>query len=145
MSWGNFLLFLVTLAILLIVRKAAGGAKWLGTVCVALAFVAGIFLAASPPGGSWLAGGIRWFLGIIGGITGVAGPLIAGGILLVLTVIVVVDVAISRKGDSKTHNVLIIVPVLAIIAAGPVAEMWTSIGDTVQTAGGGGISRAIGG
>lgn len=99
---------------------------------------------ASTIVGVWaarLAGGV---LGWIGGLVGASAALLAGVVGLLLLVGTALDLK-DRRPDGIAKSGLIALPVLAMIASGPLASIGTGLFDQIAGAGATALTTMIGG
>lgn len=129
-------------ALLLVLRKRSKIPWWVNAT---LAAIGGASLADTGIG-SWFAstviGGVT---GWLAGVTGGSGTLVAGVAALILTVIVVYDIAVDKKADKPAMAGLMLLPMLFIAAAGPLAGAGTGLADAVAQLGTSGLSAVVGG
>lgn len=144
-SWMN-LLYGIAALVAFSLLKGVSKPKFMPYVVAALAAVTGIFFARATPV-VWIMERVGDFLDWVGTLFGAGqvGAIIAGIGVLALVIIIIRDLFFSKKADGGTFNALLGVSLLAVIAAGPIAEGVTSVGDAVQANGAGGIARSIGG
>lgn len=109
-----------------------GGKKWAmrawETMRVLFLVAAFVLLFASPLDwfgvtsvGGFLGGIVLWGLGLLAGIFGATGTAAATLLLIIAVAIIVLDVGADWEVDKPAKNALIIAPLLALIAAGPIA------------------------
>lgn len=140
MSW---VVMLTAFGLLLVLRKRSKP-SWLWVVNAALAAIAGAALVETGIG-SWLMGVLSSLAGWVGGIVGASATMVAGVAMLILTVMVVLDIAFDRRADKVAILGLILLPMLFLIAGGPVAEGGSQLVASVRDLGTGLLGPLIGG
>lgn len=139
MAW---LLFIFSgLILLLLQKKWKKWRKWWVVAIVTALFAAS--LAATSLGG-WLAGLLASLLGVIAGWIGVTGALLAAVAVLVFIPAVIYGFVHDHKADKWEMTGLILLPLLFIIASGPVAAHGGTLTDAVAGFGSNGLSYLVG-
>ncbi|MFC7331499.1 hypothetical protein [Marinactinospora rubrisoli] len=110
----------------------------------ALGFVAGAALAETGLGG-WLASTLVSITGWVGGPFGVSGGWIVGGLAVILTVIVVLDVAVDRRPDRPAIVALMVLPLLYLATGGALGMVGTQLTGGAVDIGSGALTTLIGG
>lgn len=140
MGW---LITLTAVGLLLILRKRSNP-RWLWMVKAALAAFAGAGLAETGLG-AWLAGVLRSLGGWVGGVFGApAGPTLSV-LALLIAVVVVLDIAVDHKADRAAIAGLILLPLLFVGAAGPVADGGSQLFAAIHGAAAAALGPLIGG
>lgn len=108
-------------------------AWWLPFILYVVAMFALLF-APLPLGWGNLAGlaakVLNFPLGWVGGLIGANAAIIAAVLLVVLLVLGIVDLWKDKKPDGWARTMAITVPILALVASGPIAKQ---VRDTVDT------------
>lgn len=129
---------------LLLVLRKRNKIPALWAVRGALALLGGSALAETGLGG-WIAGLVTGLAGWVSGVVGGgSATLFVGVVMLILAVITVYDVAIDRKVDKPAMTGLILLPILFLAAAGPLASAGLSLTGAVNQLGVS-LSSVIGG
>jgi hypothetical protein len=133
-----FVIMLICFVLLWALRKRTKIPWW---VRAALAFIGGSCLANTGIG-VWLANRFRE---IANALMGAQGPVLAGGIALIVSVIVIYDIAVDKKADTPAKVGLILLPVLLLAAVGPLAGAGVGLTDAVANMGANSLGKLIGG
>ena len=138
MAW---LLFLFSALVLWLLRKK--WKKWRKWYIVAI--VTGLFACslASTGLGVWLAGMISSLLSGLAGLFGASGALLAAVLVLVLIPAVIYGFWHDKKADKWEMGCLIALPLLFIIASGPVAAHGGDFTDAITSFGSHGLSYLV--
>jgi hypothetical protein len=116
MAW---LLLLVTAGLAWLLHKK--WKKWRKWYVVALVTALLACALASTNLGGWLASLLGGLLGLIGGLIGVSGSLIGAVLMLLFIPAIVYGFWHDRKADKWEVSLLILLPLLFVVASGPVA------------------------
>jgi hypothetical protein len=137
-------LLIVSAGLLLILRKRSKP-KFLWVVKVALALIAGASFAAVSLGG-WVADRIRTVAGWIGnlGDLNMTSGQVAAVAVLLLVIATVLDVVVDRKADKVAIAAMVLLPLLFIVASGPVADGGSQLMAAIREAGAAGLGPMIG-
>ncbi|MEV4643651.1 MULTISPECIES: hypothetical protein [Saccharopolyspora] len=133
----NFVIMVICFVLLWVLRKRTKIPWW---VRAALAFIGGSCLANTGVG-IWLADRLREISNSLVD----QGPVLVGGIALVVAVIVVYDIAVDRKADTPAKVGLILLPVLFLAAVGPLAGAGVGLSDAIADMGTNSLGKLIGG
>lgn len=82
---------------------------------------------------SLVAGMADWVLGWVGGLIGVSSAVIAGLLLVLVLIFGLVDLIQDHKPNGMAKTMVFALPVLALIAAGPIAS---NVQNGIETVGG---------
>jgi hypothetical protein len=140
MSW----IVLLTAVGLLLVLRGRSKPSWLWAVNAALAAIAGAALVETGLG-SWLMGLLTSLAGWVAGLVGTSAALVAGVAMLLLTVMVVLDIAADRKADKVAILSLLVLPMLFVVAGGPVADGGSQLVASIHDLGTGLLGPLVGG
>lgn len=138
MAW--LLCIFAGLVLLLLHKKWKKWKKWFVVAIVTALFACS--LAATPLGG-WIATLISGLLGLLGGWIGVTGALLAAIAVLVFIPAVIYGFVHDKKADKWEMGGLILLPLLFIIASGPVAAHGGNLTDAVSNFGAHGLSYLV--
>lgn len=94
--------------------------------------------------GAWVAGLVGTVIGWPAGLVGVSGTLAVGVVALLLLIATALDLK-DRNADGIAKTGLIMLPILAIAAAGPLFDAGAGLFDQVANAGQSGLTSLIGG
>lgn len=139
----NWVIAVVCFGVLAILWKRSKP-KWLWIIAVILAAFGGAAFFATAVGG-WVTGVMAGFLGWVGGWFGATATLMAGAIALITVVVVILDVLADRNASRGALLGLILLPMLFVIASGPVAAGGTTFYDAVNRAATSSVGRLVGG
>lgn len=138
-----WLLTLSCLALLLVIWKM-NRPKFIWAVKPIIAgFAAACFTYTNW--GRPVANAILWFLGMVGGWFGIAGGVVAAGLIVVAIVVIWRDIAVDRVANNPAIVSIAALPLLALIAVGPIADAVQGATGNVARAGQSSIGRLIGG
>lgn len=138
----SYIIAATAFGLLLVLRKRNKTPWW---VRAALAAIGGAGLADSGLGG-WLAARISDIAGWVAGVTGApSAALVAGVAALILSVIVVYDIAVDKKADKPAMAGLVLLPLLFIAAAGPLAGAGAGLTEAITNLGTSGLTALVGG
>lgn len=134
MLWLAGLFFL---ALRKLAKKLKNKKLWFLPYTFLVLAVAALAYAPLPWGwgslGGILAALVGWVLGWIGGLLGVSAAMIAGLLLVLAIVFGLVDLIKDQKPDAWAKTMVYAVPVLTLVAAGPLAA---NVLEFIQTLGG---------
>ncbi len=125
-------------------KGAGGGRKWLQWVRGGLALIGGASLAETGVG-VWLAARISDAAGLIAGLFGASSVLAVGAVTLIVTVIVCWDIGVDRVVDKPALIGLVMLPLLFLAAAGPLADAGSGLTSAVADVAASSLGRMIGG
>ncbi|MBA8825306.1 hypothetical protein FHX42_002657 [Saccharopolyspora lacisalsi] len=137
----NFAIALTAFGLLFVLRKRSRTPWWLRA---ALGLIAGASLANTGLG-AWAAARVTDVSGLIGRILNANGALIVGVVALIVSVIVVYDIAVDRKADKPAMIGLIVLPLLFLAAVGPLATAGSGLSDAIAQVASNSIGKLIGG
>ena len=140
MSW---VIAVVSFVLLAMLRKRSKP-SFLWIIVAALAAIGGAAFFATGLGG-WVTGLSAGLLGWLGGLFGASATQLAGGVVLILVIAIVLDIAVDRRADRVAVAGLIALPMLIVIASGPVANGVSEFYEAVGTAGESSVGRLVGG
>ncbi|MFC0431037.1 hypothetical protein [Kutzneria buriramensis] len=140
MSW---LVCLFAFGMLYLLKKK--WKKWRKWWVVAIFAAIGACSFANTNLGAWVAGLLRGLLGIPAGWIGVSAALLAALAVLICIPLVVYGFWHDRKADKPELIGLIMLPLLVIIASGPVAANGAGLVDAVTHFGTSGLSYLVAG
>lgn len=115
----------------IIKKKAKKDLKWWLKGLLFMIFAASF---ANTRLGGWVAQQLGRLLGLPAGWVGATGALLATCVLLLLMVVVFFDIKRDRKMDGPAVAAVILIPLLALVALGPVANGATTISDSIANA-----------
>lgn len=95
--------------------------------------------------GQTIAGWILGALGWVGDWFGISGAVVAGILTAALVLIVVLDIVADRVANAPAIGALLVLPLLFLIAAGPIADGGREISGNVANAGQSSVGRLVGG
>lgn len=130
-------------ALMAILRKRSKP-KFLWLIMVFLALVGGALFFTTGLG-DWLTGLFAAVLGWFSGLFGASATQVAGGLVLLAVVVAFLDIVVDRRADKYAISALIFLPMLAVIAGGPIADAVTALSTSVQTVGHTTLGALIGG
>lgn len=142
----SYAVAVISIGLYVVLRKRLAGKfnNKLWFVAPALLLMATCSLANTGLG-AWIAhtiiGGL---LGLLGGAFGISTSLLAGGIALIMLAGAVIDLW-DKKPDGFAKTAIIALPLLVILAAGPVASTAGGLFDSIAGVGHNGIAALIGG
>jgi hypothetical protein len=140
MTW---LLWIASSLVLYLLRKRwKKWRKWWVLAIVTAVF--GCSFAGTVLGG-WVAGLLRGLLGLPAGWMGITAAAIAAVLVLVLIPLVIYGFVHDRKADKWEMAGLILLPLLFIIASGPVAAHGGTLVDAISKFGTSGLSYLVAG
>jgi len=128
--------------LLLLHKKWKKWKKWWVVLVVCTLFACS--LAATSLGG-WLAGLLASLLGLIGGWISTPGALLGTVLMILGSAAVIYGFVHDRKADKWEQGLLIVLPLLFIISAGPVAAGGGTLTDAVSGFGSQGLAYLVGG
>lgn len=138
MSW---LLCLFAFGTLFLLKKK--WKKWNKWWVVAIFAALGACSFANTDLGGWAAGLLRSLLGLFGGVIGVSAALLGALAVLICIPMVVYGFVHDRKANKPELIGLIVLPLLFIIASGPVAANGGRLSDAVSHFGSNGLSYLV--
>lgn len=137
----SYVIAATAFGLLFVLRKRSKIPWW---VRAGLAAIGGASLA-NTGAGAWLAARISDLAGGLASVTGGSAALFAGVAALIMTVIVVYDIAVDKRADKPAMTGLVLLPLLFLAAAGPLAGVGTGITDAIANLGSSGLTTLIGG
>lgn len=140
MAW--LMTIFAALVLVLLHKKWKKWKKWWLVGIVTALFACS--LAATPLGG-WLAGLLASLLGWIGGWINTPGALLGAVLVLIGIPAVIYGFVHDKKADKWEMGALILLPLLFIIAAGPVAANGGTLTDAIAGFGSNGLSYLVSG
>lgn len=140
MGW---IVFVLSAGLILVLRRYSKP-SWLWIPIALLAAFAGAAFARTW-GGDWLASALAWAFRFVGGWFGIGAGVIAGILAVLMVVVAVFDIGADRKADSPALACLFLLPILVLIATGPVASTVGSVYDHVYQGGVSSVGRLAGG
>ena len=129
----NFLLFIGALLLAGLLRGRSKPA-FIWALAAVLVAVAGEAFSRLSWGGGFLSGLLGSVLGFLGAVETAATFL-----LLFLTLVVVFDVIVDKKLDTRGAVALFVIPMVLLLTGGPLANAWNSAYDALV----GGITNAV--
>lgn len=139
-SWGIAIACFVLLAVLWNRSKP----KILWIIKPMLAAMGAASFANTGFGGTvagWMLGALGW----VGSWFGISGPVVAGILVVALALVVVLDILFDRVANGPAIGSLFVLPLLFLVAAGPIAASGQTISDNVARAGTSSVGRLVGG
>lgn len=142
----NTAIAILAFGLLIFLKKKGSGKKWVTWVQGGLALIGGASLAETGLG-VWLAARMSDLGGLVAGIFGgeVSGLLVVGVVTFIVTVIVCWDIGVDRVVDKPAMVGLIVLPLLFLAAAGPLADTGSGLTATVAEAASSSLGGLIGG
>jgi hypothetical protein len=121
MAWVT-LLFIVALWFIL-KKKTKALKKWY--VVSILFAIFSVSLAQTIVGG-WLVAGLRWLIGL----TRLPIGALAGALVLLALIVLVADIWKDKKADKLAQVAILLLPILFVVAAGPIAPTGRNLTDS---------------
>jgi len=140
MGW---VVFVLSAGLLMVLRRYSKP-SWLWIPIAVLAMFAGAAFARTW-GGDWLSTAMRWVFTFVGGWFGIGAGIIAGVIAVLMVVAAGFDIFADRKADTVALVCLFLLPILVLIASGPVAATVDRVYDNVYQGGVSSVGRLAGG
>lgn len=139
----NVAIAITAFGLLIFLRKKAAK-PWMQWVKGALAAIGGASLAETGIG-IWLADLLSGAGGLVADLFGTSAGLVVGVATVIMTVVVVWDIVIDRKVDKPAMAGLIVLPLLFLAAAGPLADAGSGLTSSIAQVGADSLGRLIGG
>lgn len=127
--------FVAILAIAFIVLLHKKLKKWCRWYVVLPLALVGAAALANTTLGRWAANGLEGLVGLLAGAIGMSTPLLATGLMLILLALVLYGYIHDRKADRTEIIGTFVLPLLFLIATGPIAGAGSTFFDSIAAVG----------